>query len=90
MAEELVVYGSNWCGYTVMALRHLDALAVTYRYVDVDADPEAERRIAEMNNGRSIRPTVEIGGDVMVNPSMPELESQLQKHGLLSDGGAIA
>jgi len=82
--DKIVVYGSNWCGYTVRALRHLENLGVEFRYVDVDESPEDEKRIADWNNGRSIRPTVDLSGDIFVNPSPAVLEEELKKRGLLT------
>ena len=83
MANDIIIYGSSWCGYTQRALRQLDSLGVEYQYIDVDADPEAEKRIADWNNGRSIRPTFDIGGDVFVNPSPNQLEAELRQRDLL-------
>jgi mycoredoxin len=86
MADQIIVYGSNWCGYTVRTLRHLDQLGVDYRYVDVDENPEDEKRIADWNNGRSIRPTLDLNGDIFVNPSAATLETELKSRGLLTSG----
>lgn len=85
MASQVVIYGSNWCGYTVRALRQLDDMGVEYRYVDVDKDPEAEKLIADWNNGRSIRPTLDINGEHFVNPAPLVLEAELKKHGFLNN-----
>jgi len=82
---ELNVYGSSWCGYTMMALRQLDEWGVNYNYIDVDVDPAAEKQIANWNNGRSIRPTIEISGEVWVNPAPAQLRSELETRGLLPD-----
>lgn len=82
---ELIVYGSSWCGWTRRALGHLDELDVTYKYIEVDSDPEAEALIASWNNGRAIRPTIAIGDEHWVNPTFDELDAELQKNGLLSD-----
>ena len=82
--SKVIIYGSDWCGYTQRALRQLDSLKVDYEYIDVDADPEAEQRIAGWNNGRSIRPTLDLGGDVFVNPTPAQLEAELKQRGLLS------
>ena len=84
MDDKIVVYGSDWCGYTVRALRHLENLGVEFRYVNVDDNPEDEKRIADWNNGRSIRPTVDLSGDIFVNPSPAVLEEELKKRGLLT------
>jgi glutaredoxin len=81
--SKVIIYGSDWCGYTQRALRQLDSLKVDYEYIDVDADPEAEQRIAGWNNGRSIRPTLDLGGDVFVNPAPTQLEAELKQRGLL-------
>jgi mycoredoxin len=85
MKSQVVIYGSNWCGYTVRALRQLDQLGVEYVYVDVDRDAEAEERIASWNNGRAIRPTFDMDGEIFVNPSPPVLEAELKTRGLLTD-----
>jgi mycoredoxin len=82
--DKIVVYGSGWCGYTVRVLRHLENLGVAFRYVDVDESPEDEKRIADWNNGRSIRPTIDLSGDIFVNPSPATLEVELKKRGLLT------
>jgi glutaredoxin len=81
--NKVIIYGSDWCGYTQRALRQLDSLKVKYQYIDVDADPEAEQLIAGWNNGRSIRPTLDLGGDVFVNPAPAQLEAELKQRGLL-------
>ena len=81
---EVVLYGSDWCGFTKRAVSHLDDLGVAYRYVKVDDEPDAEQRIADWNNGRAIRPTLDIGGEVFVNPPMPQLDNELRSRGLLT------
>lgn len=69
--------------HTVRMLRKLEGLNVPFRYVDVDADPEDEQRIADWNNGRAIRPTLDIGGLVLVAPA-EELDAELKKRGYIS------
>jgi mycoredoxin len=83
MEKQPIVYGSSWCGYTIMALQYLDEWGVSYQYIEVDDDPAAERLIASWNNGRSIRPTIQIGDDVWVNPSPRVLREELEQRGLL-------
>jgi glutaredoxin len=85
MNDQVVVYGSGWCGYTQRALRELESWGVDFRYVDVDDSPEDEQRIAAWNNGRSIRPTLDIGGDIFVNPDASTLRSALVQHGVLEN-----
>lgn len=80
---EIVMYGSDWCGFTQRAKHHLDELGVPYTYVDVDENPDAEQLIASWNEGRAIRPTFDIGGEHMVNPATLTLEAKLREIGLL-------
>ena len=90
MADEIIVYGSSWCGYTNHTLRTLKKLGVAYRYIEVDDDPEAERRIAGWNHGRSIRPTIDMSGDIFINPDDGTLFQELQARGLLMQSPAGA
>ena len=83
MNTEIMMYGSNWCGYTQRAMRHLEGLGVAFTYVDVDDDPDAENLIATWNNGRAIRPTFDIGGLHLVNPPSQRLEEILRERGIL-------
>lgn len=81
--NELMIYGSAWCGYTQRALRQMESLGVSYQYIDVDENPDAEALIASWNNGRAIRPTFDIGGAHFINPAPGEIEEVLRKRGLL-------
>ncbi len=83
MEQKIIVYGSNWCPHTQRMLQKLKEIHAPFQYVDVDADPAAERRIADWNNGRSIRPTLDIGGDIFVAPDRTQLEKELKARGLL-------
>lgn len=81
MADELVVYGSGWCGFTIRLVRQLQQWDVPFRYIDVDEDPEAERLIASWNNGRSIRPTVQLGEQVWINPPAAQVRAAVENSG---------
>lgn len=81
--NKVVIYGSDWCPFTVRALKWLDAWKVDYQWIDVDADPAAEQQIADWNDGRAIRPTFDIGGAIFVNPEQGILHGELESRGLL-------
>jgi len=81
--DAVIIYGSSWCPFTVRALHWLDTWKVDFIWVDIDADPDAEQKIADWNNGRAIRPTFDIGGVIMVNPEQSELKSDLDSRGLI-------
>ena len=81
--DEIVMYGSDWCGFTQRAKREMETLGVDYKYVDVDDDTQAEQLIASWNEGRAIRPTFDIGGEHLVNPATAKLEAKLREIGAL-------
>src|SRR5690606_7668978 len=78
---EVVVYGSRWCGITIMVRRHLDRAGIPYRFVDWDAYPEVRSRREWLAGGRIGSPTVTIGGQVLVQPSLRELDWSLRRAG---------
>ena len=78
----VVVYGTRWCAQTQMVRRYLERLGVPYDYVDLDRDPEAVRRLQWLNGGMASHPTVYIGGELLVEPTMRELEWALARSGL--------
>lgn len=83
--NKVTMYGSNWCGYTQRAQRWMRTWKIEHRYVDVDEDREAEALIASWNGGRAIRPTFDLGGEVLVNPDESTLKHELRTRGLLSE-----
>ena len=73
----LKLYGANWCPDCRNTKRFLGEQGVAYDWIDIDADEDANRRIAELNNGKRVIPTIELNGDVLVNPSDAELADRL-------------
>jgi mycoredoxin len=79
---QVVVYGTQWCAGTQMARRSLDRLGVPYRFRDIDSDPAAESQVRWWTGGDASHPTLQIGNDILVEPTPAELQSALAKHGL--------
>ena len=77
MAQNVKVYGADWCGMTRRTLSHLDEMGVEYEYINVDHDPEASEWVKQQNNGKEKKPTVEIDGRVITYPTNQELEELL-------------
>lgn len=78
----VVVYGTSWCGATQTVRRHLDRLGVPYHYVDIERDPAAAARLRWMTGGYLSHPTVKVAGEVLVEPSLYELDWALSRAGL--------
>ncbi len=82
-APTVTVYGTTWCASTQMVRRYLDRLGIPYRYRDMERDPEAASRVAWWTGGDFSHPTLQIGGDILVEPSVAELKRSLAGHGLM-------
>ena len=82
-ATPVVVYGTAWCGHSQMVRRYLDRMGVPYVYHDMDLDPEASSRVRWWTGGYASHPTVQIGGEVLVEPSLNELQRALAQHQLV-------
>ncbi len=78
VAKTVVVYGSVWCGFTQYTLQQLEALQVSYRFVDIDECPDAMQQIAEWNQGRIVRPTLDLSGVILFNPDPLTLGAELR------------
>lgn len=78
----VTVYGTQWCAATQMVRRQLDRLGIPYTYVDMDRNPQATQRVQWWTGGYASHPTVQVGGDILVEPSIPELNRTLVRHGL--------
>lgn len=85
-AAPVVVYGTAWCAASQMVRRHLDRLGVPYRYVDLELDPEAASQVAWLTGGYASHPTVSVGGRLLVEPSIAELDRTLAQEGLVRLG----
>ena len=75
----ITVYGRPGCAISQMIRRWLDRRRIPYRYVDVDSNPEVRQRLAWQTGGRVRSPTVDIDGEVLVQPTIQELEWALRR-----------
>ena len=79
----VVVYGTNWCAATRMVRRHLDRLGVPYVFRDMEYDLAAARQVKWWTGGSLSHPTVQVGGQVLVEPSLDELDWTLNEAGVI-------
>ncbi len=80
-SDQIVVYGSSWCGIAMMTRRYLDRAGVPYRFVDWDVHPEVRSELEWLAGGRLASPTVKVGGQVLVQPTLDELRWALSRIG---------
>lgn len=79
----LKVYGTDWCEETQQTLGHLDDLGVKYQYLNLDDDEKAAAWVRHQNDGKEKKPTIDIGGIILVNPTEAELDVALKENRLL-------
>ena len=64
-----------------MIHRHLERLGIPHRYVDLEHDPVAGAELRWWSGGRMSHPTVSIGGALLVEPTLDELDGALAEAG---------
>ena len=62
---------------TARSRQHLDELGIAYDYVDIEADPSAAQWVKDQNGGREKKPTIDIAGRVLSEPTNEELDEAL-------------
>lgn len=76
-ARPIVVYSTTWCGHCKRLLRQLDEAQISYQVVDLDEHPQHGDKIEAKTGGYRTVPTLEVGGDLLVNPSIVEVRAAL-------------
>ena len=80
--NKIIVYGAEWCSMTKRSLKLLDESNVEYDYIDIEKDAAAAARVREHNpDGKERKPTIEIGDQVLIEPSNQELRGALETNG---------
>lgn len=75
--DEIKVYGADWCGDCHRAKRMLNDMGEPFVWIDVDADLEAKAEALRISGRKNIPVIVFPEGDVLVEPTDPELEKAL-------------
>ncbi len=79
---EITVYGTDWCAATQAARRYLDRNKIPYTYRNIETDPAALRQVEWWTGGYASHPTIQLGGDILVEPSVEELDAALMNAGI--------
>lgn len=80
----ITVYGTFWCAATQRVRRYLDRQHLTYNFHDIDKDEGAANQVRWWTGGYASHPTLQIYGDILIEPSSEELETLLAKKGLIN------
>jgi mycoredoxin len=73
------VFGADWCPMTRRTREHLRRRGVDYRYINIEKDPEAAEWVRQQNGGAEKKPTVDIAGRILSEPTNEELDEALDR-----------
>jgi mycoredoxin len=65
-----------------MTRRYLDRLGVPYQFVDLDRHPEIASQLAWVTGAQVRSPTIQIGDQLLVQPSTQALAQALARYGV--------
>jgi mycoredoxin len=74
------MYSTTWCGYCRRLKREMAEAGIAFREIDLDDDPSHDDRIIARTGGYRTVPTLEVKGELLVNPSLREVEAALRSN----------
>lgn len=81
---EITMYGADWCGDCIRSKRLLDELGISFTYVDLETQPDAQEIVIERNQGAKSIPVIVFPDDThLTEPSDPQLREKLTALNLL-------
>jgi mycoredoxin len=81
--DQVKVYGRDWCDDTQATLNHLDSLGVQFQYIDIEKDQGAADWVREQNGGKHRTPTLDIAGQILVEPDERDLTQAVRSKWLM-------
>ena len=69
----ILMYGSKSCPDTTRTRNYLELHAIPFEFKDVDASPEFNAYIADLNGGKRVMPTLRVDNQTLINPSDDDL-----------------
>lgn len=82
-SPRVTMYSSSYCGHCLRLKRQLEREGIHCEEVDIDlaANRHHGGRIVAKTGGYRTVPTLEIAGDLLVNPSIQEVRDALAGYG---------
>ena len=75
MTNVVTMYSTTWCGYCVRLKRQMREAGISFEEVDID-QPRHEHlgeRIEAKTGGFRTVPTLEVGDELLVNPTIDQV-----------------
>ncbi len=79
---KLKLYGTDWCLKSTNLRNYLQSIWVDFEDFNVETNPVAEQEVRTLYQGELKFPTITYGSTHLKNPSIAELNSLLDAHGL--------
>lgn len=77
MSNEVTVYWRPGCGFCARLLSEIENAGLNHRRVNIWDDPKAAEFVRSVARGNETVPTVTIGSQAFVNPSLRQLQNAL-------------
>ncbi|MEM9774043.1 MAG: mycoredoxin [Chloroflexota bacterium] len=78
MNDEIVLYGTSWCGDCHRARWFFDNYGIDYTDIDIEADEAAAAKVVAINKGNRTVPTIIFkDGSILVEPSIDALKEKM-------------
>ncbi len=79
MDNNIIVYGTWWCGQCSRVRRFFERNQLEYQWVDIDKDKNGEEFVFSTNHGMRSVPTIVFkDGSILVEPNDTQLQQKLQ------------
>jgi mycoredoxin len=76
---QIIMFSTPWCGYCHRLKSQLAREGISYREVDIEADPSSAELVMELNGGNQTVPTVLFpDGSALTNPTLAQVRDRLQ------------
>lgn len=76
--EEIIMYGTTWCGDTRRARSFFDRHQIAYKWIDINLNAEGRAFVEKTNGGKRSVPTIVFpDGSILVEPSSSQLAQKL-------------
>lgn len=77
--ENIIMYGTNWCSDCTRARNFLDQHNISYEWINIDKDTQAEQWVKQVNQGFRSVPTILFpDASILVEPTNRQLAEKLQ------------
>lgn len=79
-SETVTMFSTTWCGYCRRLKRQMQEAGIAFTEVDLDDDSSHDDRIIAKTGGYRTVPTLEVNGQLLVNPTLREVQSALNQN----------